>query len=123
MSEGISTKTLPIEYIFAWNNCITLSSICGIPPRTSLLTIAVRTGFKNNPHVQIQFDPLASRPPFDDENLRIELLDRLNEIPEVNLPRDSISRYPSIPISTFQEESSFQKLIVVLEWTIQKIKN
>ena len=84
---------------------------------------AVRTGFKNNPNVQIQFYPLSKRAPFNDEDLRLELLDRLNEIPDVNLPRDSISRYPSIPISTFQEESSFQKLIEVLEWTIQKIKS
>ena len=84
--------------------------------------IAVRTGFKNNPNVQIQFHPLSKRAPFDDEELRLELLDRLNEIPEINLPRDSISRYPSIPLSTFQDESSFQKLIEVLGWVIQKIK-
>ena len=90
---------------------------------TNYFAIAVRTGFKNNPTIQIQFDPLSKRAPFDDEDLRLELLDRLNEIPEVNLPRDSISRYPSIPIGTFQEESSFQKLIEVLEWTIQKIKS
>ena len=85
--------------------------------------IAVRTGTKNNPIVQIQFDPLSKRVPFDDEELRLELLDRLNEITDVNLPRDSISRYPSIPLMTFQEESAFQKLIEVLEWTIQKIKS
>ena len=90
---------------------------------TNYFAIAVRTGFKDNPTVQFQFEPLSKRPPFDDEELRLELLDRLNEIPEVNLPRDSISRYPSIPIGTFQEESSFQKLIEVLEWTIQKIKS
>jgi hypothetical protein len=90
---------------------------------TNYFVIAVRTGSKNNPVVQIQFDPLSKRPPFDDEKLRLELLDRLNEIPEVNLPQDSISRYPSIPIRAFYEESSFQRLIEVLEWTIQKIKS
>jgi len=90
---------------------------------TNYFVIAVRTGTKNNPIVQIQFDPLSKRAPFDDEELRLELLDRLNEIPEVNLPRDSISRYPGIPIRAFQKESSFQKLIDVLEWTIQKINS
>jgi hypothetical protein len=89
---------------------------------TDYFALAVRTGFKNNPHVQIQFDPLSKRAPFDDEQVRLELLDRLNEIPEVNLPRESISKYPSIPLSTFQEETSFQKLIGVLGWVIQKIK-
>jgi hypothetical protein len=90
---------------------------------TNYFVIAVRTGSKNNPVVQIQFDPLSKRPPFDDEKLRLELLNRLNEIPEVNLPQDSISRYPSIPIGAFYEESSFQRLIEVLEWTIRKIKS
>lgn len=84
--------------------------------------IAVRTGFKNNPIVQIQFDPLSKRPPFDDENLRLEFLDRLNKISNVNLPQDSIFKYPSIPFSSFQDQLSLQNLIEVLDWFVQTIK-
>lgn len=84
--------------------------------------IAVRTGYKDNPHIQVQFDPLSKRPPFDDESLRLEFMSRLNEIPEVNLPEDSVSRYPGIPFSLLANDSSFQKLIEALEWLVQKVK-
>jgi len=83
---------------------------------------AVRTGFKNNPHVQIQFEPLSSRPPFDDDNLRIEFLNRLNEIPEVDLSKDSISRYPSIPFNSLNKESSLHMLIKAFEWFLKKMR-
>ena len=83
--------------------------------------IAVRTGYKN-PHIQIQFQPLSIRPPFDQEELRLELLERLNKIPGVNLPKNSISRYPSILFSRLEDELSLDKLIEAMEWFIQKVK-
>jgi hypothetical protein len=42
--------------------------------------------------VQVQLGMMKSRPPFDDEAMRRELRDRLNEISGVDIPADALSR-------------------------------
>jgi hypothetical protein len=53
-------------------------------------TIAVYTFGR----VQVPFQHMRSRKPFDSEAKRLELLTRLNAIPGVSLPADGINRYP-----------------------------
>ena len=49
-----------------------------------------------NGWVEVQFQWLMRRPPFDDLDLRRELLRRLNEVPGVSFADDAITRRPSI---------------------------
>jgi hypothetical protein len=49
-------------------------------------------------------------------------LHRLNEIPGVALPEDSITRRPSIPLSTLQDEPVLAQFLTVLEWVVGEIK-
>jgi hypothetical protein len=65
---------------------------------------------------------MQSRPPFDDETRRLELLRRLNGIPGVALPEDSITRRPGIPLSTLQDEAVLAQFLTVLEWVVREIK-
>jgi len=82
---------------------------------------AVRTGFKN-PHIQMQFEPLSSRPPFDSEEMRRELLGRLNNIHGVSLSDDAISRYPSIRFDIFEDQKRLDQFLEIIEWLIREIK-
>jgi len=71
---------------------------------------------------EIQFQWLQSRPPFNEESKRRELLDRLNKIPEVSIPVDAISRRPSIPLYIFKDEKTLDQFFETLEWVIKEIR-
>jgi hypothetical protein len=71
---------------------------------------------------EIQFQWIKSRPPFDDEIVRRELLRRLNEIPGVSLPDDAISRRPRIELQTLTSPDALQKFFEVLNWTLEQIE-
>ncbi|MFJ6022592.1 DUF262 domain-containing protein [Nocardiopsis alba] len=64
---------------------------------------------------EVVFQHLARRAPFDDMALRRELLNRLNEIPGIGLPEDSLNRRPSFPLDVLADESG-QRVHQVLSW-------
>ena len=74
--------------------------------------------------VEIHFQYLKSAPPFDSEELRLQLRSRLNEIPSVSISQDAITitRRPSIPLATLSSEASLSRFLEVMEWAIQQIK-
>ncbi len=71
--------------------------------------------------VEIQFQMMRSRPPFDAEPRRLDLLQRLNNIPNVSIPRDGIARRPSIPLSVFVDKSVLDQLLATLDWMFREI--
>jgi hypothetical protein len=70
--------------------------------------------------VEVQFETLKNKPPFDDEATRLELCRRLNEIPGVSFERDAIERRPSISLATLAQGDAVTKLCEALEWAIQE---
>jgi alkylated DNA nucleotide flippase Atl1 len=64
--------------------------------------------------VEVVFQYLKRRPPFDDEPLRRELLDRLNAIDGIGLAEAKLDLRPSFPVEVFAEHSD--ELCAVLEW-------
>ena len=64
--------------------------------------------------VEVVFQYLKRRPPFDDEPLRRELLDRLNGIDGIGLAEAKLDLRPSFPLEIFAEHSD--GLCSVLEW-------
>ena len=73
--------------------------------------------------IQTQFGGMKSKPPFDDEKRRMELLRRLNEIPGVALPGESVNLYPSIPLSVFDDEGALRQLLTVLDWIVGEVRS
>ncbi len=47
---------------------------------------------------EVVFQHLARRPPFDNEEMRRELLKRLNNVSRIDLPENAVSRRPSFPL-------------------------
>ena len=73
--------------------------------------------------IEVQFQWMQTRPPFDNEARRLELLHRINEISGVSISADAISRRPSVPISTLKDEAMLKKLLDTFDWVIQEIKS
>jgi hypothetical protein len=72
--------------------------------------------------VEIYFQYSAYKPPFDLEQKRRELLERLNSIPGVSIPKDAIARRPTIPLSTLEDEAALRLYLETYEWVIEQIK-
>ena len=72
--------------------------------------------------IEIQFQWLMNKSPFDDEMKRKELLKRLNQIPGIEIPEKAITRRPNILLSTFKDASSLRQLLETLDWVIQEIE-
>jgi len=68
--------------------------------------------------VEIQFQ--WYRTPFDSQGKRLELLGRLNEIPGVSLPEDSISKRPSIPMDLLSNDEALAQFKSIFEWFIEE---
>jgi 5-methylcytosine-specific restriction enzyme subunit McrC len=79
-------------------------------------------GLWTNGSIEIQFQWLKTRPPFDSKLKRKEFLDRLNEIQGINIP-DTMKDYrPKIPLSKLTDEVKLNQFLGVLEWFIDVIK-
>jgi hypothetical protein len=63
------------------------------------------------------------RAPFDRTEKRIDFLERLNKIKDINLALDSIDRRPSIPLTVLNDPQSLQELFRAFEWFIQEIRS
>ncbi|MCK9565873.1 MAG: hypothetical protein M0Q43_07485 [Methanothrix sp.] len=73
--------------------------------------------------IEIQFQWLMNKSPFNDDMKRKELLKRLNEISGVDIPEKAITRRPNIFLSTFNDASSLRRLLETLDWVVQEIKS
>lgn len=71
--------------------------------------------------VGIKFGRMKNRNRLSDEK-RAELLRRLNKIPGVNLPQDSIDGYPNIPFSMIANARALAQFLMAIAWTIHEVK-
>jgi hypothetical protein len=62
-------------------------------------------------------------PPFDDLGRRRELLRRLNLIPGVSFPDETITRRPSIPLSLLANDpAALAALKAALDWCCAEVR-
>jgi hypothetical protein len=71
---------------------------------------------------EVPFQWMLARKPFEEEAKRLELRDRLNKIPGVEIPADAIARRPSIPLAVFTDPSALQRFLSVLDWYVSEVK-
>lgn len=72
--------------------------------------------------IEIQFQTLKSRPPFDNDPKRVEFLSRLNQIPGIELPADSITRRPTFRLAVLNDEAGLAGFFRTMEWVVHEIK-
>ena len=73
--------------------------------------------------IEIDFQYIKNRPPFDNVEIRKMFLEKLNSIPSVDIPTDGIERRPTIPLSVFKDEKNLEQLLSIFEWVIEQAKN
>jgi hypothetical protein len=66
--------------------------------------------------VEVVFQYLKTRSPFDDTEQRRELLNRLNKIDGIDLPEAKLELRPSFPLSVFAEHGD--EICEVLDWFV-----
>jgi hypothetical protein len=71
---------------------------------------------------EIPFQWMVPRKPFGDEAKRLELWDRLNKIPGVEIPADAISRRPTIRLAVLTDDVALKAFLGVLDWYIAEVK-
>jgi len=76
-----------------------------------------------NGSLAFQFGTIQTRPVFNEENKRLELLNRLNTIPGFNLPQDNISGYPGVELSLLKDETAWNHFTAIFDWVIEEIKS
>jgi hypothetical protein len=72
-------------------------------------------------HVDIPFDQLMGTRPFTDAAMRVTLLNRLNSIPGVNLPEDSITKRVSFLVAALDDPSAFEQFTAIFDWFSQEV--
>lgn len=73
-------------------------------------------------NIEVQFQMMKSKPPYDNESKRMELMHRLNQIPGITIPVNAITRRPSIPLSRLKDNNTLMQFLEMLNWVVQEIK-
>ena len=69
---------------------------------------------------EVVFKHLASRPPFDDVELREEFRRRLNQVAGIDLPAAKIELRPGFDLAVLAEASGRERLLAQLSWFLQQ---
>jgi hypothetical protein len=72
--------------------------------------------------IEVQFQWMRKRPPFDSRERRLELLRRLNEVLGMAIPEDGIERRPSVPLRLLAEGGRVEGFVGVLDWVVGEVR-
>jgi hypothetical protein len=70
----------------------------------------------------VRFGALKKTARFDEEQLRHELLARLNAAPHIDLPPTVIERYPALPLALLDEPDVMAAVLGAMEWIVSVVK-
>lgn len=68
--------------------------------------------------VEVVFQHMMVRPPFDSVELRTELLERLNGVRGIDLSHSRLEKRPSFSIEVLADQEAREGLVTVLEWFV-----
>jgi hypothetical protein len=73
-------------------------------------------------HIELYFQHMLSKTPFDDVEKRRALLERINQLPSVNLPKNALDRRPSIPLKTLTTELAMKHFLATWDWYLDEVR-
>jgi hypothetical protein len=71
--------------------------------------------------VEIYFYWYVFKPPFNEKEKRIELLERLNQIQEVDIPEEAINKRPGINLTTLVKGDALEQFLSIYDCVIEEI--
>ncbi|WKE71645.1 DUF262 domain-containing protein [Streptomyces sp. WP-1] len=69
--------------------------------------------------VEVVFQYMRSRPPFDDSGLRQEFMSRLNAVPGIELAEAKLELRPSFPLEVLADHS--EEIVGIMSWFVQQV--
>ena len=72
--------------------------------------------------VEVYFQYFKTKPPFQPEEKRRELLQKFNAIKGVYFPDDAITRRPSVLLAALEDEAMLQGFLGVFDWIVAEIR-
>jgi hypothetical protein len=72
--------------------------------------------------VEIQFQWMLRRPPFDAPELRIELQQKLNSIPGVEILDAGLDKRPSIPLAALTDANALEMFLSAMDWSFEQAR-
>lgn len=78
-------------------------------------------GLWTSSSIELQFQHMNA-PPFNALAMREELRQRLQRLPDVNIPADSLTRRPNFPLHVLSNDAALQHFLDVQDWIIAQIK-
>lgn len=75
-----------------------------------------------NGNVQVYFQYLKARPPFDQEAKRQELRARLNAIPGVSIAEGAIAGKPPLPLTALAAPANLSQFLEVVNWVCDEVE-
>jgi hypothetical protein len=73
--------------------------------------------------LEVQFQFMQSNGPLAPEGACLELLQRLNAVPNVSIPSSAITKRPSIPLRSRTDEVALSEFLQTLSWAVDKIRS
>ena len=72
--------------------------------------------------IDVLFDRLMETETFRDEEMRLEILRRLNRIPGMGMPEFTISKRPTFSLNALVSDTAFDQFTSTFHWVAQQMK-
>jgi hypothetical protein len=70
--------------------------------------------------MEVQFQFIRRRPPFDDIGLREQLRQKLDAIPRVDVPPDALDRRPPISLANLTRQATLDQVLAAFDWAFEQ---
>jgi hypothetical protein len=77
---------------------------------------------RGRPGIEITFQYLLKKPPFDNPARRLEWLHHINKIPGILLPDSAIDRRPNFPLLSLESEEAMTQFLTALDWFVGEVR-
>jgi hypothetical protein len=72
--------------------------------------------------VEVQFQWMRRKRPFDAKSKRQELRDKLNAVPGISIPEKGLETRPSVPLQVLTVPGALDRFLEVLDWMVGEIR-
>ncbi|QDT48934.1 hypothetical protein Pan258_29810 [Symmachiella dynata] len=79
--------------------------------------------WSSNGRVEVQFQHLLWKPPFESDEQRLEVINRFRSIDGIDFPDDAVNRRPSVLLSDLANETKLNQFLGSFDWILGKIKS
>jgi hypothetical protein len=72
--------------------------------------------------VEIQFQWMVRRAPFDAPERRVQLQQKLNAIPGVEIPDRGLDKRPSISLEALTNDKALEAFLAAMAWAFEQVR-